>query len=185
MVTLDGYKYTFNGHGEFILLQSLDKSLNIQARMTEPPINNHTNQLLDDEGGTVISAIVAKHKDSDTVQFELIDNKMIALVNGDEIDFTKLSEHEFRNLTVISKDNRTLLAVLATGVTITAIEQVVLLDVTVTISVKYYHKTQGLFGRYNGNKRDDLLPKNSTISLPLNSTIEEIHNKFGLTCKYF
>ena len=69
-MTLDGHKYTFNGHGEFILLQSLDQTLTIQVRMIEP-VTMHSNQTIVGVG-TVISAIVAKHVDSDVVQFEML-----------------------------------------------------------------------------------------------------------------
>ena len=184
LVTLDGHKYTFNGHGEFVLVQSLDESLIVQVRMTEPQTAiNGSNQTLAGSG-TVISALVARHNESDIVQFELVNDKLVALVNGDKVDFSELSEQEFKNLTVINKGNRTLSAVLTTGVTITVKENNnIFSDVSVTLSDNYYRNTQGLLGQYNGNKEDDFLPKNSTTSLPLNSTLEEIHDEFGLTCK--
>ena len=184
LVTLDGHKYTFNGHGEFVLVQSLDESLLVQVRMTElQTAINGSNQTLAGSG-TVISALVARHNESDIVQFDLVNDKLVALVNGDKVDFSELSEQEFKNLTVINKGNKTLLAVLTTGVTITVKENNnIFSDVSVTLSDNYYRNTQGLLGQYNGNKDDDFLPKNSTTSLLLNSTLEEIHDKFGLTCK--
>ena len=183
LVTLDGHKYTFNGHGEFTLIQSLDKSLTIQVRMTEPPTNNASNQTLAGSG-TVISAIVAKHIDSDTVQFELIDNRLVAIVNTNEVDFSEISELQFENLTVTSKGNKTLSAILAARVTITVQEKNnILLDLAVTLSDDYYQNIGGLLGNYNGDKDDDLQPKNGSASLPLNATIEEIHYQFGLSCK--
>ena len=184
LVTLDGHKYTFNGHGEFVLVQSLDESLIVQVRMTEPQTAiNGSNQTLAGSG-TVISALVARHNESDILQFDLVNGKLVALVNGDKVDFSELSEQEFKNLTVINKGNRTLSAVLTTGVTITVKENNnIFSDVSVTLSDNYYRNTQGLLGQYNGNKDEDFLPKNSTTSLLLNSTLEEIHDKFGLTCK--
>ena len=61
--------------------------------MTEPPTNNASNQTLAGSG-TVISAIVAKHIDSDTVQFELIDDRLVA----NEVNFSEISELKFTNL---------------------------------------------------------------------------------------
>ena len=58
LVTLDGHNYTFNGHGEFTLIQSLDKSHTIQVQMTELHTNNASTQTLAGSG-TVISAILA------------------------------------------------------------------------------------------------------------------------------
>ena len=183
-MTLDGHKYTFNGHGEFILLQSLDETLTTQVRMIEPA-TTHSNQTLVGVG-TVITAIVAKHVDSDAVQFEIINDKLVALVNGDEIDFTDIREQEFANLTIVDKENGTLSAILTNvGVTLTVKESNNFLsDIAITLSDIYYLKTQGLLGQYNGDRSDDLLPKNDNSTLPLNSTLRDIHYQFGLTCKF-
>ena len=187
LVSLDGYKYTFNGHGEFILVQSLDKYLNIQVRMTEAAINNDdSNQTLAGTG-TVVSAVVAKHNESDTVQFELVDDELVALVNGDIVDFTELSEQQFKNLTVSYIGNGTMTATLSTGVTVTVRESSdILSSLAVTLSDDYFQNTQGLLGQYNGDDEDDLLPRDAYYNgttISINSTLEEIHYQFGLTCK--
>ena len=184
LVSLDGQMYTFNGKGEFILVESLDEDLMVQVRFTEPNIINGSNQTVASTG-TVISALVAKHRESDTVQFEVIEDNLVTLVNGDEVDFNELSELKFNNLTVTSKGNRTYFASLASGVSITVTENNgVMSDVTVTLPDKYYRNTHGLMGQYNGDTSDDLLPQNSSTHIPLNSSIEDIHYQFGLTCKY-
>ena len=148
------------------------------------PATTRSNQTLVGVG-TVISAIVAKHVDSDAVQFEILNDKLVALVNGDEIDFTDIREQEFDKLTVVNKENGTLSAILTNvGVTLTVKESNNFLsDIAITLSDIYYLKTQGLFGQYNGDKNDDLLPKNNHSALLLNSTLREIHYQFGLTCK--
>ena len=184
LVSLDGHKFTFNGHGEFILLQSLDSSnLTIQARMIEPEHTNQTGLDFQDEGGTVITAVVAKHTKSDTVQFELVDHELVALVNGDKIDFRELEEQEFKNVTLTRKNNRTISAEFNNGVAITVKEVEVLLEATVTVTDTYYSKTEGLLGSYNADTSDDLLPRFSSIPLSLNASLREIHYEFGLTCK--
>ena len=183
-MSLDGLKFTFNGHGEFILLQSLDHSnLIVQARMVEPEHTNRTGFDFEDEGGTVITAVVVRHAYSDTVQFQLIDHKLITLVNGDEINFNELGEQEFRNLTLTSIDNSTASAELNTGITITIKEIDVLLEASIIVTDTYYGKTEGLLGSYNTDTSDDLLPMNSSVPLSINATLREIHYKFGLTCK--
>lgn len=183
MVTLDGYKYTFNGHGEFVLVQSLDSSLNIQARMTELHIGNTNNRSLSGSG-TVITAIVAKHKESNTVQFESFNNTLVALVNGDEIDFSELSNQQFINLTVSNKGNLTYTASLSTRAIITVkYSNNFISDIAVTLSDEYYDSVVGLLGQYNSKNDDDLIPQNGNTSISINSTLEEIHYKFGMTCK--
>ena len=184
MITLDGYRYTFNGHGEFTLLESLDKLLTVQVRMIEPPIsgNNESNVTLAG-GGTVITAIAARHKESDTVQFEVIDYELIALLNGDIIDFSSLLEHQYKNLTVKKSDNGTLIAALSTGLIITVKERNGMLsDVSLTLSDIYFGKTIGLLGQYNSDEDDDLYPKGGGYTLPINSSLKMIHKQFGLTC---
>ena len=155
----------------------------IQARMTEPQSTRDSNETLIGSG-TVITAIVAKHNESDTVQFEVVNGQLITLVNGDEIDFTELAEQQFKNLTVLDKGNHTVSATLANGITITVTENInILSDVSVTLSNDYYGSTVGLLGQYNGKPEDDLLSKNGNTTLPSNASTEEIHYEFGLTCK--
>ncbi len=43
--------------------------------------------------------------------------------------------------------------------------------------------TSGLMGTFNGIVSDDLIPRFQDKSLPLDSSIEDIHTTFGLTCK--
>ena len=88
LVTLDLYKYTFNGKGEFVLIQTEDNSFTLQGRMVEAT-NNDNNFV----PATVFSALVAKQNNSDTVQLQLdAFSGVIALVNGEEIDFRELDE---------------------------------------------------------------------------------------------
>jgi hypothetical protein len=43
--------------------------------------------------------------------------------------------------------------------------------------------TYGLLGNYNGENSDDLMPRNESVVIPVGSSLEEIHNNFGITCK--
>ena len=184
MVTLDGYRYTFNGHGEFTMLESVDDFLTVQARMVEPPVfgSNDSNATLSGRG-TVITAIAARHKESDTVQFEMIDDELIALVNGDIVELNELSEYQYQNLTVSNAGNNTLAATLTTGLTITVKERNgILSEVSVVLSDDYHDNTHGLLGQYNDEQDDDLLPKTGSSILSTNSSLQDIHANFGLTC---
>ena len=66
-MTLDGYKYTFNGRGEFTLIEISNNSFTLQGRMV-----NVANQDGATARATVFSAIVAREGDSDVVQFEVL-----------------------------------------------------------------------------------------------------------------
>ena len=186
-VTLDGYNYTFNGHGEFILVESMDKLLTVQVRLIEPPIKNSNESNTTLAGrGTIITAIAARHKESDTVQFEVADDELIALVNGDIINFSSLSEYQYHNLTILNRGNKTLTAILNDRLTFTVKERNGMLsDISIALSHTYYGETYGLLGQYNGKVSDDLYPKDGEYYISINSSLEVIHKEFGLTCNYF
>ena len=179
LVTLDGYKYTFNGKGEFILVETPNKEVTIQARMVEAQTQNLTIS-----SGTVFGAFVAKQSDSDTVQFELDQQGLVALVNGETVDFGMLVSQRFANVTVSDKGNGTLTAEFTSGTSIQVTEKNgIISDVLITIPNEYFNRTRGLLGKFNQDSSDDLRPANSSVPLPLNSSLEMIHYQFGLTCE--
>ena len=55
----------------------------------------------------------------------------------------------------------------------------------VNLPKQYKGLTRGLMGNYNGDISDDLIPKGSNESLPLNSSLQTIHEQFGLTCEKY
>ena len=182
LVTLDGYKYTFNGKGEFILVETTDEGFILQGRMVEQPRSNDSNQTI--SGGTVFGAFVAKENNSDTVQFEINQQGLVALVNGDLVDFGMVVSQRFANVTVSDNGNGTLSADFTSGNNIQVTERNgIISDILITISNKYFNRTRGLLGQFNGDTTDDLRPANSSVPLPLNSSPEMIHYRFGLTCE--
>ena len=182
LVTLDGYKYTFNGKGEFILVETTDEGFILQGRMVEQPRSNDSNQTI--SGGTVFGAFVAKENNSDTVQFEINQQGLVALVNGDLVDFGMVVSQRFANVTVSDNGNGTLAADFTSGNSIQVTERNgIISDILITISNKYFNRTRGLLGQFNGDTTDDLHPANSSVPLPLNSSPEMIHYGFGLTCE--
>ena len=67
IVTLDGHKYTFNGKGEFTMIQTEDDVFTLQGRMVEA-----TNTSGSKVPATVFSALAAKAWNSDTIQVGFI-----------------------------------------------------------------------------------------------------------------
>ena len=180
IITLDGHKYTFNGNGEFVLIQTPDDKFTLQGRMVPAEDTNGSSVL-----ATVFSAIVGKQADSDTVQFELTQNGTTAFVNGEPLDFSDLSEQEFNNVTVTDLGNNTLSATFSSGAYLEAKEENGVISVLIVSLPESFNGIQstGLMGSFNGNSSDDLLPNFGTNPLPLNSSPQEIHELFGLTCK--
>ena len=182
MVTLDGQTYTFNGKGEFILIQTVTEIFSLQGRME---------QLLDNQGfpapGTVFTAIVAKQLPSNTsVQFEvdMKDESLLVLVNGEEVIFGDVMGLEFEGISLLDKGNKTVLALFSSGafVEITITNGIVGV-MLVSLPESMLRTTAGLMGSFNHIKSDDLMPRNGVKALPLDDSIENIHNKFGMTCK--
>ena len=180
IVTLDGHKYTFNGKGEFTLIETPGDRFTLQARMIEA-----TGDDGDAVQATVFSAIVGKQNDSDAVQLELSRRGIDARINGIRVNFEDVKEHKFNNVTVFDIGNKTVEAIFSSGVLISAKEENGIISVLlVSLSNSYVGSTRGLMGIFNGNTSDDLIPKGSTEPLSLNSSFETIHNSFGITCKY-
>lgn len=183
MVTFDGFQYTFNGKGEFVLVETADSVFSLQGRML--PITTAQNT---QSQATVYKVIAAKQNDSDTVQFEIIDDcGFIALVNGEQIIFGLINQQEFNNVVVSYLGNNTFSASFSSGAYIEAKEEVGMISV-VSVSLPPSFEgsvTQGLMGSFNGNKTDDLLPNSGHRPLSLNSSTQQIHDLFGITCKFF
>ena len=180
LVTLDGHKYTFNGRGEFTLIETPDNSFALQGRMVDIVNENGTTA-----SATVFSAIAAREGESDIVQFEISTNDTIAaFVNGEEVDFS-IIEQEFKNVTVTDLGNNTLSATFSSSAYLEVQQENGIIS-SVVFSLPESYKdteTQGLLGSFNGDITDDLQPKLRGAPLPLNSTLQEVHEYFGLTCE--
>ena len=182
-MSLDLHKYTFNGKGEFVLIETNDQSFKLQGRMIEVK-----DSMGSDADATVFSACVAKEESSSTVQFEIetVDNitSVITFIDGDRINFDEIKSQQFNNVTVIDSGNNTLSATFSSGTFLLVQEQNGFISVLiVSLPERFKNKTRGLMGPYNGDKTDDLTPKGNGTMLSLNSTLQEIHEKFGITCK--
>lgn len=181
IVTLDLHKYTFNGKGEYTLIETGNKWFTLQGRMIEASDLNGANAR-----GTVFSAIAAKQLNSDTVQFEVKeDGVLVCLVDKDEVDFSVLLTQEFDNVSVSDLGNSTFSASFSNRAFVKVQETNGFISVLiVSLPDNFRGQTRGLMGNYNGNMSDDLLPRGGAGSpIPLNSSLQVIHEDFGVTCE--
>ena len=177
---MDGLKYTFNGKGEFILIETDDNSFTLQGRMEPAKDADDTDSL-----GTVFTAIVAKQEETDTVvQFELRPMGIRTIVDGVTVEFDDVDEQNFINVTVKDKGNSTVVATFTSGVSVELKAHNGIISLML-VSLPSYLKghTKGLMGNFNGDPSDDLLPKFGMEPLKPEASIEEIHKFFGMTCK--
>ena len=178
IVTLDGHKYTFNGKGEFTLIITEDQDFGLQGRME---------QAIDRDGnlapGTVFTAIVATDT-KNTVQFEVAGSGLRVLLNGEVVSFDDISLQEFGDVSLLDKGNETVLALFGVGVNVEiTVENAIISVMLVGLPESMLSKTRGLMGTFSGTVADDLIPKGGVRSIPLDSSLEVIHDLFGITCE--
>ena len=178
-VTLDGHQYTFNGKGEFVLIDTDDKSFTLQGRMIEVTTTAGMSAT-----ATVLSTLVAKQIDSDTIQFGISRRGIDILVNGVLVELNIGSEILVWNA-VISRFGESKYGVrFSCGVNIEMKRQMDNLSaVVVSLPESFMNCTMGLLGYFNGNQMDDLLPAAGLDPLPLDSNLLAIHEGFGLFCE--
>lgn len=178
-VTLDGYRYTFNGKGEFVLIETDDGSFTLQGRMTEVATAAGMPST-----ATVLSALVAKQVDSDAVQFGISRQGIDVLVNGHLVELSVGSEIPAWNAVILRYGELKYGVRFSCGVTIEMKRQLDYLSaVVVSLPEGYMNRTMGLLGYFNGNPKDDLLPALGFDPLPLDSDLFAIHEGFGLFCE--
>ena len=181
MVTLDGLKYTFNGKGEFTLIDSetANGNFTLQGRMIEA-----TGSSGNSVQATVFSALVGKQHNSDSVQFELSRRGIDVLVNGEIVAFNDVIEQDYNNVTLRARGNNSFAAHFSNGAYVEVKEEIDIISLLlVSLPNSLLNTTHGLLGTYNGDTSDDLLPKFVDEAIPINSSLEVIHGQFGITCK--
>ena len=180
IVTLDGHQYTFNGKGEYTYLETIDGSFVSQCRLE---------QAVDASGlltqATVFTAIVAKTNTSDVVQMEVVNGNEIEIcVNGVVLDFSITTSQWYAGVAVTRRVNGTVSLSFDGGYFMeVGGENDILSLMKVTLPDRERGRTQGLLGNYNGNSSDDLIPRGASEPIPVGSSLQEIHNQFGVTCE--
>ena len=180
-VTFDAHKYTFNGRGEFTLVETEDELLNIQGRFTEA---------FDPSGfsvvATVLSAISIRDADSDIIQFQISRRGIETLVNREIVAFEEnIFEIILKNAILIKEGNDAFSVRFNSGLLVRVQNELDYISLTIiSLPESYIGQTRGLMGNFNGNVSDELLPMGFPIPLPTTSSLRTIHEGFGLTCMF-
>lgn len=171
MVTLDGLRYTFNGLGEFVALETTDTSFVLQVRMETLP---------DAPQGTVATAVAARIGGMDGERVTVTSRQSLSVyVNNLFIDLSSLSMQKFDAFT-ISREDEVISIQFLNGVYLEcrANSTLGLLHAVVVSAPRTFaNRIRGLLGNFNGVKGDDL------EMLSANSDLSTIHHGFGLTCE--
>lgn len=135
--------------------------------------------------GTVFTAIVVKTNTSDVVQMEVNgDNGIEVRVNRELVDFSVLSNQRFMGVAVTQQVNNTYQALFEGSYFVEVRgENDILSLIRVALPAQAMGRTRGLLGNFNGNPSDDFIPRGASEPLPVVSTVEDIHNQFGVSCE--
>ena len=162
-------------------METTDDSFAFQGRLEQAvDVNGSMIQ------ATVFTAIVARTNTSDVVQMEVTNGSAIEVrLNRELIDLSSLSSQRFSGVTILRQPNNTYRAMFEGGYFIEAREENGFLSfIQVSLPEEARGRTRGLLGNFNGNASDDLIPRSATDPIPADSTLEEIHNQFGVSCEF-
>ncbi|XP_030838223.1 sushi domain-containing protein 2-like, partial [Strongylocentrotus purpuratus] len=178
--TLDSTTYTFNGHGEFTLLNALNDTFILQARAAP---------LVGTSDATVFVAMAARFGDSDIIHIQTNERRVLdayVRLAGDgqhftRIEFDQASRWSYSGVSVTGRNITSGGIIVAfdggLGLNLKAAEGA--MSILLVAPDSFRGQTQGLMGTWNGNASDDFLtPQGSFLSPDL--TTEQLHYQFGL-----
>ncbi len=179
IITLDNLRYTFNGHGEFILLQTADSSFTLQGRSLPFPGS---------PGATVFTAIAARLGGVSGQRITVATSRrgLDAYIGNERLDLNATRNQYFDEFTVTRKDNGSISITILNGVYLECRVEAtrgLMSTIIVGISETFMNQTNGLLGILNGIKEDDFTPKGLNTPLSIDATLVEIHQDFGLSCE--
>ncbi|XP_072174905.1 sushi domain-containing protein 2-like [Diadema setosum] len=179
--TFDGLNYTFNGFGEFTLVNGSHGEFVLQARSV--PVKGS-------QRGTIFTAMAMTARDSDVIHVEVNPRRSLDVYfrragrKFEMLDFQVLNEWRLKGVTVRASDDLStegLLVVFdSSGISLEFSAFEGSLAVIVKLPAHFRGTTQGLLGTSNDDTSDDLQTPNGT-TLPLSSSLEKIFSEFGQT----
>ncbi|XP_022089467.1 sushi domain-containing protein 2-like isoform X2 [Acanthaster planci] len=172
LTSLDGYKFTFNGAGEFLMVSSDLHNLTFQARMER---YRNTN-------ASVYTAFVLQTNDSSKVQVQMSNmNETLILVDGEplRLDSIPVRVHHLEGVQVsFNSDLSKINIAFSAGIAIIVYIDPEMMSFIAQLDTKFQGQVRGLLGNLNGNPDDDLQFPNGTVMDP-GSSLKELH-EFGL-----
>ncbi|XP_040285946.1 uncharacterized protein LOC120999139 [Bufo bufo] len=173
ITTLDGVGYTFNGRGDFTLLNASVPGISIvlQGRTVQTGTAMATN----------FQAFAMQYISTNasvTVEWYLADsNNTIVLINGYDVSFTKDETGTYINDTnpavFLKNDSSTITATFEGSVSVGVSAQLDVLTAITNLPNNFLNNTKGLLGTWNNDQSDDLFFDNGT-TIPINSSEEQI-----------
>ena len=196
--TVDNKNFTFNGVGEYVLVDTPPAlGFKVQARLQ--PFSSNTT-------GTVISAIGVKQGDIPTVQVSAENGQIQLHVGGDQHELsvgdsplivgasgvvsTDLAGGipdgamgmDEEQVSVRMEDTGSIVVSTGEEASIGISLQNGFLGISVSLPQNFMSMTSGFLGNFNGDPDDDFMDRSGNVVLS-SSSEQEIYTQFGLQCK--
>uniref|UniRef100_A0ABM0MQX4 Mucin-4-like n=1 Tax=Saccoglossus kowalevskii TaxID=10224 RepID=A0ABM0MQX4_SACKO len=184
--TLDGVSYSFNGQGEYTLLEIEGNRFELQARTERARFNNGSETF-----ATVFTGFAAQQNDSSKVEIRLskldsteanqTQREIEIFINGKMLNISVLDEDFYSDdmvnvklrLKEDSSDTTRIVAIFSSGLSFSVAKLSGILDIVVSTPTSFKGKTQGLLGTWNNNTNDDFTMRNGTVVVSSDGSITD------------
>ncbi|XP_033733052.1 sushi domain-containing protein 2-like [Pecten maximus] len=184
LTTLDGKSYTFNGLGDFILVEDEASGVVVEVRaaQAQDTEGNYQNASIFSAVAMTtrgVSDVIEVHRDTDTVSRILINGFLVTKELSTSVT-------QFNGLTVqMSRTDATTHNILVvfetTGLSVSMDVNSDLINILVVVGDdRMKGNLRGLLGNYNGDPTDDFISKTGE-QLDTDISMEDIHFRFGMT----
>eukprot|EP00794_Sanderia_malayensis_P020653 gene20653-22694_t len=182
ITTLDGFTYTFNGIGDYVLLEIKNSTeFTIHTRLCKAEVL--ANSTTRESAATVYCGFAMKTDQGAHVElYQNVSSGFVTIfVNKQEYNVTYFNSTQTFNDTDIqwtlgNKKQFSVYYESGVGAVIEVLKNQLIS--TVSVPQTFFNKTQGLIGTNNNDKNDDLTRPNGT-HISINSTQEYIYYEFG------
>ncbi|XP_062943469.1 sushi domain-containing protein 2 [Cynocephalus volans] len=159
-VTFDGTNFTFNGRGEYVLLEAALSDLRVHARAQPGTTSSGTETL-----GTGLTAVAVQEGNSDVVEVRLADRAGVlqVLLNQEVLTFTEQSWMDLKGMFLSVGAGNRVSVMLASGAGLEVSIQGPFLSVAVLLPEKFLTHTHGLLGTLNDNPTDDFTLRSGEV----------------------
>ncbi|KAL2298448.1 hypothetical protein Nmel_015445, partial [Mimus melanotis] len=157
-LTFDGLNFTFNGLGEYTLVESDLTSLTVQGRTQQALFPNGTGAQ-----GTGLSAVAMQENNSDVIEVRYSEDlNLEVLLNQRVLNFSEQTWLDLKGLFLYSTPDQNITVMFSSGSGVEIRGSGGFLTLTVLLPEEFMNHTQGLFGVMNDNPEDDYTFKNKT-----------------------
>ncbi|XP_072289015.1 sushi domain-containing protein 2 [Eucyclogobius newberryi] len=168
-ITFDGINYTFNGEGEYSLVSSPHKELQIQARTEKMKLKNGSSV-----NATHVSSVAMKEGSSDVVEVRHMQDYLQVLRNKKILPLNEQTWMDLHGLFLFSASPQHVRVMFSSGVGVEVHLNEGMMAVRVLLLSEYIIHTRGLLGVMNFDPSSDMMSQPGKALLTAPDTPENI-----------